>query len=67
VKRIGFKIFRPYGLEPGPACLLLRRHPPPPAIAGNFSGEQKKIFFFFFFQPQCLDTLSLMGDVSVYV
>jgi hypothetical protein len=49
---------------------------PTPATSGNFSGGQKKkkIMYFFFllsfafvFQPQRLDTLSLRGDVSVYV
>jgi hypothetical protein len=56
---------------------------PTPATSGNFSGGLPKkknhvfffhVFFFFFllsfafvFQPQCLDTLSLRGDVSVYV
>jgi hypothetical protein len=55
---------------------------PTPVTSGNFSGglskKKKKnhVFFFhvffllsfaFVFQPQCLDTLSLRGDVSVYV
>jgi hypothetical protein len=51
---------------------------PTPATSGNFSGglsKKKKIHVFYFFllsfafvfQPQCLDTLSLRGDVSVYV
>jgi hypothetical protein len=50
---------------------------PTPATSGNFSGGlQKKncIFFFmcfflsfdFVFQPQCLDTLSLRGDVRIF-
>jgi hypothetical protein len=56
---------------------------PTPATSGNFSGglqkKKKKIMYFFLmcfsfllsfvfvFQPQCLDTLSLRGDVNVYV
>jgi hypothetical protein len=75
--------FKPNGLGPAttsshlqpPAAAQLR--PPPATFPVDFKKKKKIMYFFlmcfyllsfaFVFQPQCLDTLSLRGDVSVYV